>query len=144
MAQTPPTRSIVGMIFRNFINSLKPRRWRGELRGVDYNGTKYFEIPLDSSTNRRRPARWFEPATGGDENFDQQLPAEWESWLRNRRREPPTEEEVLKNLEIMKMKKKNALIVEAKAGKPTPMEKGMETFPKRPEYELGAGKPPSE
>ncbi|KAH0812182.1 hypothetical protein GEV33_010619 [Tenebrio molitor] len=126
------------MIITNFINSLRPRQIRGDLRGSDYFGNKYYEIPADPSIGKRKPSRWFEPPVKDD--FQQEMPAEWEAWLRGRRTQPPSEEEVMKNLALMQMKKKNAIAVDAKGGKMTPMEKGMETFPKRPEYELAPGK----
>lgn len=140
MAQ-PPTRNILSIIFRNFINSLKPRQISGNLVGTDYFGNKYYEIPPDPSIGKRRANRWFEPV--GKEDFDQEMPAEWEAWLRGRRNEPPSEEEVMRNVAIMEMKKKNAIEVEKKAGKMTPMDKGIETFPHRPEYERMPGKPRS-
>lgn len=138
----PAPRSILAMIFRNFINSLKPRKISGDLKGTDYHGTKYYEIPPNPSIGKRKASRWFEPTE--KDNFDQEMPAEWESWLRGRRTDPPSEEELMKNLAIMEMKKKNAVEVEAKAGKMTPMQKGIETFPKHPEYETVPGKKPKE
>lgn len=78
------------------------------------------------------------------EDFAQEMPAEWEAWLRGRRDGPPSEEEVMRNLAIMDMKKQNAIEVEKKAGKPTPMLKGYETFPKYSEYERSSGKPVGE
>lgn len=133
----PPTRSIWGAVLRNFINSLKPRRFSGDLKGTDYFGNKYYEIPPNPSIGKRRASRWFVPPE--KENFQQERPAEWDSWLRGRRAEPPSEEEVMRNLAIMQMTKKNAIAVEAKAGKKTPMEKGLETFPQRSEYERVPG-----
>ncbi|KAJ8934405.1 hypothetical protein NQ314_013446 [Rhamnusium bicolor] len=137
MAQQP-TRSIWAMIIRNFLNSLRPRQFRGTLKGSDYFGNKYYEIPANPAIGKRRSSRWFDPPK--KEDFMQEMPAEWEAWLRGRRSEPPTEEEVMTNLAIMQTKKKNAIEVEAKAGKMTPMTKGIETFPKRPEYETVPGK----
>lgn len=134
----PPARSLWGAVLRHFLNSLKPRQIRGNLKGADYLGNKYYEIPVNSSSTRTRPSRWFEPPQGDD--FEHEKPAEWESWLRGRRKEPPTEQEIAQNLAIMQMKKKNAIAVEAKAGKSTPMKKGVETFPVRPEYERVPGK----
>lgn len=133
------SRSIWAMIIRNFINSLKPRQIRGNLVGSDYFGNKYYEIPANPSIGKRKPSRWFEPPTKDD--FMQEMPAEWEAWLRVRRNEPPTEEEVMKNYAIMQIKKKNAIEVDKKAGAMTPLEKGYETFPKRPEYETVPGRP---
>lgn len=132
------SRSILKMIFTNFINSLKPRQVTGKLQGTDYFGNKYYEIPADPSRGKRRPSRWFVPAD--KENFEQELSAEWEAWLRGRRKEPPTEEELMKNLSIMDVKKKNAVLVDAKGGTKTPAVKGVETFPERPEYEKVPGK----
>lgn len=137
MSQPPPRRVFLA-IFKNFINSLKPRQFRGNLKGTDYFGNKYFEIPANPSTGKRRDSRWFEPPE--KDNFEQEMPAEWEAWLRGRRREPPTDEEVMNNLAIMEMKKRNAIVVDAKGSKPVPLTKGMETFPKRPEYEIAPGK----
>lgn len=132
MAQ-PPSRSIIMMIINNFINSIKPRQIRGTLIGKDYFGNKYYEIPADPSIGKRRTNRWFEPTM--KDNFDQEMPAEWEAWLRGRRKLPPSEDEVMKSVALMEMKKHNAIEVDAKGGKMTPMAKGMETFPHRPDYE---------
>lgn len=137
MAQ-PPSRSIWAMVIRNFLNSIKPRQFRGNLMGKDYFGNKYFEIPANPSIGKRKASRWFDPPKKDD--FMQEMPAEWEAWLRGRRKEPPSEEEVMKNLAIMQIKKKNAIAVEAKAGKMVPMKKGIETFPRRDEYETVPGK----
>lgn len=155
MAQ-PPSRSILATIFRNFVNSLRPRQLQGTLVGRDYfgnryitinyldflivlfNSDRYYEIPPNPSLGKRRSNRWFVPVE--KENFQQDMPAEWEAWLRGRRNEPPTEEEVMKNLALMQMKKENAVAVEAKAGKKTPLQKGMETFPQRDGLELIPGK----
>lgn len=133
----PPARSLFKQIFINFINSLKPRRFTGDLQGTDYLGNKYYEIPADSSLNRRR-SRYFEPPK--EKDFDHEMPSEWESWLRGRRRDPPSEEEVMRNYAIMQIKKKNAREIDGKGGQKTPMTKGIETFPQRPEYEMVPGK----
>lgn len=139
MAQNSgPTRNLLQILFKTFVNSLKPRKFSGDFRGIDYYGNKYYEIPADPSVGRRKASRWFEPE-GGEKNFDSPLPAEWEAWLRGRRKEPPSEEELAKNLAIMEMKKKNAVLVDAKGGQMTPLTKGMESFPKRPEYEIVPG-----
>lgn len=105
--------------------------------GTDYFGNKYFEIPVNSVSARTRPSRWFEPPE--KENFQQEMPAEWEAWLRGRRKVPPTEEELAKNLALMQSKKKKALEIDAKGNLPSPVEKGMESFPHRPEYERVPG-----
>ncbi|XP_056647357.1 NADH dehydrogenase [ubiquinone] 1 alpha subcomplex assembly factor 2-like [Diorhabda sublineata] len=134
----PQSRSIWAMIIKNFINSLKPRQFRGTLVGTDYFGNQYYEIPADPSVGKTRYSRWFNPPKKDD--FMQELPAEWESWLRGRRKIPPTDEEIMKNVAIVQMKKKNAIKVNAEAGQITPMTKGFESFPKRYDYESVPGK----
>jgi NADH:ubiquinone oxidoreductase subunit len=137
-------RSILAMIFRNFIQSLKPRKIRGDLVGTDYFGNRYFEIPANPQIGKRKPSRWFEPKVKDD--FDQEIPAEWEAWLRGRRNVPPEEEEVLRNLAIMKQKKENAketVLREASTNDQNILEKeikGMESFPKYDDYEVMPGK----
>lgn len=142
----PPTRSILGKIFKNFINSFKlvaPQHRSGKLIGTDYFGNKYFEIAANPELGRRRPSRWFEPVEKDD--FQQEMPAEWEAWLRGRRKEPPQEEEILKNVAIMQMKKRNALALTEKYRKPEETDlvptqnKGVESFPKYDEYEFSPG-----
>jgi NADH:ubiquinone oxidoreductase subunit len=137
-------RSILAMILRNFLQSLKPRKIRGDLIGTDYFGNKYNEIPANPQIGKRKPSRWFEPKV--KEDFDQEMPAEWEAWLRGRRAVPPSEEEVLKNLAIMEQKKANAKEIamrEASANGQNILEKevkGMASFPKHTEYEIMPGK----
>lgn len=77
-------RSVLGMIWNNFRNSIRPRQIRGNLVGEDYFGNKYFEIPANPSIGKRKPERWFEPI-GDPDAFDRELTGEWESWLRGRR-----------------------------------------------------------
>lgn len=114
--------------------------------GEDHFGNKFFEIPPDPSVGRRKSSRWFEPKE--KEDFEQEMPAEWDAWLRGRRSVPPTDEEVARNVQIMNMKKHNAKVLDDKYGaktddkgiyqKPT----GMGTFPDyQDEYELMPGKP---
>ncbi|XP_062559994.1 NADH dehydrogenase [ubiquinone] 1 alpha subcomplex assembly factor 2 [Armigeres subalbatus] len=139
----PPTRSLVKILFNNFINSFKPRQLKGNLVGEDYFGNKYYEIPANSSAGQRRE-RWFEPTE--KEAYNQEVTAEWEAWLRGRRKEPPTEQELMRNLAIMKMKEKNAAELEAKYGKPKDVAElpknptGMGSFPQYEEYEIMPGK----
>jgi hypothetical protein len=58
------------------------------------------------------------------------------------RKEPPTNEEVMKNYAIMQLKKKNAAELDEKYGKPVDQtmlpkeEKGMSSFPSYKEYEI--------
>ncbi|XP_076229119.1 NADH dehydrogenase [ubiquinone] 1 alpha subcomplex assembly factor 2 isoform X2 [Nomia melanderi] len=101
--------------------------------GEDYYGTKYYE----STSARRKNARYFIPVN--KEDFEQEIPVEWESWLRYRRRDPPTEEEIKKNYDIAMMKKEKAAEIAVKFGtdktpEALPAGKGQESFPKYEEY----------
>ncbi|KAJ2948074.1 hypothetical protein O0L34_g9873 [Tuta absoluta] len=126
-------RPLLRIIFNNFIDSLRPRPIRGNHVGSDYIGNKYFEIPPNPSVGKRKAERWYDPPKGLD--FQDPIPAEWESWLRMRRTEPPTEEEIQKNLAIAEMKKENAAKLEAQrlaegGDLPAIPEKGPMSFPK--------------
>ncbi|VVC95180.1 unnamed protein product [Leptidea sinapis] len=127
--------------FKNFIDSLKPRPIQGNKIGKDYIGNKYYEIPADPSRGKRRTTRWYDPAKGLD--FQDKIPSEWEAWLRMRRTEPPTEEEISKNLAIAQMKKENAAKLEAKRLEespldlPVPIERGPQPFPKYKDFPAG-------
>ncbi|CAD6216145.1 GSCOCG00004362001-RA-CDS [Cotesia congregata] len=101
-------RGVIMPIIRNFLNSITPRVNRRRLIGEDRNGTKYYE---DLNAQNRR-GRSFEPKD--PENFEVEIPAEWEAWLRYRRSERPTDEEIQQNFEIIMMKKKNAAELEIK------------------------------
>lgn len=102
-------RGIFRMIFRDFIKSITPTFTRRKLMGEDYFGTKYYEVPISSTSRHRRPSRYFVPIN----DFDQELPAEWESWLRHRRKEPPTPEEIEENYKLAVTKKRKAAEIEA-------------------------------
>ncbi|KAL9704363.1 hypothetical protein quinque_007881 [Culex quinquefasciatus] len=123
MAQ-PPTRSLMRILFQTFMNSLKPRQLKGNLVGEDYFGNKYYEIPANSALGQTRNQRWFEPTE----------------------KEAYNQEELLRNLAIMKLKEKNAAELEAKHAKPkdlTELEKnptGMGSFPQYEDYEVMPGK----
>lgn len=77
--------TVFSFIFQNFIKSFRPRQRTGTLMGEDYFGNKYFEIPAQPQIGKRRPERWFEAADKREDSFDNELTAEWESWLRHRR-----------------------------------------------------------
>jgi NADH dehydrogenase [ubiquinone] 1 alpha subcomplex assembly factor 2 len=98
-------RGIFKLIWNNFISSLKPRYFRRKLVGEDYYGTKYYEEEIHNSS-RKRPPRYFVPVNKDD--FEQEKPAEWESWLRYRRKDPPTREEIETNYKLAMTKKQNA------------------------------------
>ncbi|XP_014472261.1 PREDICTED: mimitin, mitochondrial [Dinoponera quadriceps] len=98
-------RGVFKILWNSIVSSLKPRFSRRKLIGEDYYGTKYYEQEIRSSS-RTKPPRFFEPVNKDD--FMQELPAEWEAWLRYRRKEPPTKEEVEANYQLAMTKKKNA------------------------------------
>ena len=86
-------RGLFRIIFRDFIKSLTPNIPKHKLMGQDYMGTKYYEIVSTKKSIHRKTNRYFVPINKND--FEQEIPAEWESWLRNRRKEAPTEIEVI-------------------------------------------------
>ncbi|XP_045769759.1 NADH dehydrogenase [ubiquinone] 1 alpha subcomplex assembly factor 2 isoform X1 [Maniola jurtina] len=133
-------RHVWRIVFRNFINSFRPRQIRGNHIGKDYIGNMYYEIPANPSMGKRKASRWYDPPKGLD--FQDPIPAEWESWLRMRRVEPPTQEEIEKNLAIAELKKINAAKLEqqrlAEGGSlPAAVERGPQSFPKYPDYHGG-------
>lgn len=135
-------RSIFPAIFKNILKSLRPKNFqKGNHIGTDYMGTKYFEVPADPQGGKRRPARSFEPLAPN--KFDQDIPAEWEAWLRGRRKDPPTEEEVIKNQAMILLKERNAekisLQFPSKGDDCFQKKKGMESYPSYSEYEQVPG-----
>lgn len=81
------------MIFKEFVRSITPKSIKHKCVGIDYNGTKYFEITQEIKSIHKKPNRYFIPVN--KEDFEQEMPAEWEAWLRGRRKLPPTENEVI-------------------------------------------------
>ena len=86
-------RGLFRMIFRDFLNSVTPRISKRICVGEDYMGTKYYEITETKVSIHKKPNRYFVPKEKDD--FEQELPAEWEAWLRGRRKVPPTVIEVM-------------------------------------------------
>lgn len=82
-------RPLFKIIFQNFINSFRIRQIKGNLKGEDHLGNKYFEIPADASRGKSKRSRWFEPpgekSMNDPDDHGHELSAEWESWLRGRR-----------------------------------------------------------
>lgn len=99
----PSERRLWRIVFENFIKSLKPKVIEKPI-GSDAQGNRYFEIPADPQGGRRLPRRWFVPI---NEETGTPTP-EWSQWLRGRRAEPPTNEEIAYNEAIASMKKVNA------------------------------------
>lgn len=97
------------LAWREFLKSfrIKPDRIFGELKGEDHLGNKYYEIGPDPQGGRSRPSRWFESLSPDD--YNQEIPIEWAAWLRRQRNNPPTNEEIIRNMAIYRMKKENAM-----------------------------------
>ncbi|VVC43111.1 NADH dehydrogenase [ubiquinone] 1 alpha subcomplex subunit 12 [Cinara cedri] len=91
------------IVLDRFIKSIKPKMKEKPI-GSDAQGNRYFELPADPQGGRRMPRRWFVPV---DEDTGVPTP-EWSQWLRGRRAEPPTNEEIAFNENISNMKKVNA------------------------------------
>lgn len=142
-------RDLLKIIFQNFVKSLRPREFRGTLRGTDLFGNKYYEKVADPSVGRRKASRYFEPLEKNA--FDQEISPEWEAWLRGRRDEPPTDQELQQNKAFMELKQKRAQAIDAGLVK-TPAanqqtlgaeKRGVESFPNYgDEYERSAGYKP--
>merc|ERR1712059_164411 len=89
--------------------------------GRDPFGNTYYELPAQPQLGKRRPTRWYNTAQTGQKDvvgtdlwagFDSELPSEWESWLRHRRPDAPSEQEVMQSLALGQMKKINAAKLE--------------------------------
>lgn len=135
-------RDLLKIIFQNFLKSLRPRQFTGTYMGSDLFGNKYFEKQADPSVGRRKASRYFEPPEKNA--FDQEISPEWEAWLRGRRDDPPTAEELQKNRAFMEMKQHKAQAIEAGVVRePKQMleaKRGAESFPHYgDEYEVSAG-----
>jgi len=105
--------------------------------GQDLYGTKYFERPAAPEHGRKEPLRYFE--VPDKENYVREnLPAEWDSWLRLRRRRPPTQEEERMNLAIARMKKENA-VLKGLITPDDPSKSRMHDFPVHADYETTPG-----
>lgn len=105
----PSERRLWKIVLDNFLKSLKSKAKEKPI-GSDVHGNRYFEIPADPQGGRRMPRRWFVPV---NEETDDPTP-EWSQWLRGRRAEPPTNEEIVYNENISNMKKINAEIIAQK------------------------------
>ncbi|KAE8749825.1 hypothetical protein FOCC_FOCC003293 [Frankliniella occidentalis] len=129
-----PPRRLLLQAFQSFLNSFKRHQTKPVLKGEDSLGNKYFESVPTAASNRTKPHRYYLPRAG-EEDFHQELPAEWEAWLRGRRKVPPTPEEIAQNYQTMLQTKENArkLAAESKDSKllDNPSSpRGYESFPK--------------
>ncbi|GFY73964.1 mimitin, mitochondrial [Trichonephila inaurata madagascariensis] len=134
-------RSILRMIVTNFLKTFKLLPPDGKLMGQDHLGNKYYEAASSNPHSMRKSKnRWFEPKV--EEDWQQNLPAEWEAWLRGRRQHAPTEEEVLHNLSIAQMKKVKGDEIAAKDNAfsdNTSIKENSKGFPELPDFEKEPG-----
>ena len=113
MSGAPKSRGMIQYVFKHFMESFKvgKRQQVGNMMGKvrhflsdqisrllqfqDPYGNSYYELPAQPQLGKRRPTRWYntKDVSKGDAEagpsetwggFDQELPAEWESWLRHR------------------------------------------------------------
>merc|ERR1712037_778382 len=91
---------------------LLPSAEEGPMVGRDPFGNTFYEVPADPSRGKRRPRRYYQASTTGQKDimgkdwnagFDSKMPSEWEAWLRHRRDQPPTDEQVLNSLAYAEM-----------------------------------------
>ena len=88
-----------------------------KLVGIDYKGNQYYEIEGDHVQERKLGdvvlgKRYFFPAGEREDEWDEYMPPEWEAWIRYRRIDPPTEEEINLNLAVAYAKQLNAAKLE--------------------------------
>lgn len=93
---------IIARIWHGLQKSLMRESQVVKMVGEDHLGNKYFEKLADPARNRRA-SRWVEPrdaSQSADPTFIPEVPMEWEAWLRRRRNNPPTQEEIDMNYAI--------------------------------------------
>ncbi|KAL3868899.1 hypothetical protein ACJMK2_041655 [Sinanodonta woodiana] len=90
----------LAQFWQNLKTSLYHSRKQKEyFMGQDQYGNKYFEKKAEPSQNLRG-SRYVLPQS--KDLFEvPEIPTEWNAWLRHRRVEPPTEEEIEKNFLTM-------------------------------------------
>lgn len=107
--------------FARMVNNIVQRNTRPTseeiLVGIDYKGNKYYE-QIGANVQERKlngvvlAKRWYFPATEHEDDWDRHVPPEWEAWMRYRRIDAPTEEEINLNLAVAHMKQVNAAKIE--------------------------------
>ncbi|XP_074643033.1 NADH dehydrogenase [ubiquinone] 1 alpha subcomplex assembly factor 2-like [Tubulanus polymorphus] len=86
-------------------------RAREKFIGSDYLGNTYYE--LEKSESERAKKSRYVKSRDGDEWNSPKIPTEWDSWLRGRREDPPSLEEVDLNHQKMLAKQAKARELEA-------------------------------
>ncbi|XP_029640994.2 NADH dehydrogenase [ubiquinone] 1 alpha subcomplex assembly factor 2 isoform X1 [Octopus sinensis] len=126
-----------------FKNSLYSVRQQKRIIGNDYFGNVYYEKEANPSRNLKG-ARWVERADG-DQMTPPDMPVEWEAWIRGKRQNPPTEEEIQRNYAKMMKTIHRAKELEQKYASASPkfeenvLPRTRREFPEYPEYEIIPG-----
>jgi NADH dehydrogenase [ubiquinone] 1 alpha subcomplex assembly factor 2 len=111
-------------IFFNMLSRKEAKGTESVKVGIDHLGNQYYEQQGAGIHQRRigesetvvHGKRWYYPK--GEDDWDEPIPPEWEAWLRYRRLEKPTEEEIYLNMAVAHVKKINAKkLQELEAGK---------------------------
>lgn len=84
---------------------------KAQLKGTDRLGNQYFEVPENRLHHHLKSKRYFVPAPG--QQWSSERSPEWESWLRYRREQPPSADEIEYNEQMALMKKTNASALNA-------------------------------
>ncbi|XP_056889575.1 NADH dehydrogenase [ubiquinone] 1 alpha subcomplex assembly factor 2 [Takifugu flavidus] len=85
--------------------------------GTDHLGNNYYVVPEQKTWTGRlvRAKRMVEAANPSEyEYLEGSIPSEWDAWIRGRRKEPPSIEELLKNVSYREQIKLKAMEVEEK------------------------------
>ncbi|XP_070563786.1 NADH dehydrogenase [ubiquinone] 1 alpha subcomplex assembly factor 2-like [Ptychodera flava] len=101
----------------NFARSLlRSFRSAKKLVGTDHLGNKYYEVPERTTAfgGHRRGRRFIESKFTHDEYKPGMVPIEWEAWIRWKRKEPPTAEEVLGRERMTQIVKERAKEIDRK------------------------------
>ncbi|XP_059143070.1 NADH dehydrogenase [ubiquinone] 1 alpha subcomplex assembly factor 2-like [Physella acuta] len=87
---------ILSRILTNLKNTFFIAKSKAKFVGSDQFGNRYFEKAGDDE-HSMRASRFIEKKPGQDYSDIPQIPVEWHAWLRGRRTDPPTPEEIEKN-----------------------------------------------
>lgn len=93
---TPRGLGVFQKIFANLRSRVKHEGREAFEVGKDHLGNRFFESPADPARGIRLPKRWYVGAS--QDSWSNPLPPEWEAWLRYRRDNLPSEEELMRNI----------------------------------------------
>ncbi|KXJ17112.1 NADH dehydrogenase [ubiquinone] 1 alpha subcomplex assembly factor 2 [Exaiptasia diaphana] len=92
--------------FRNLLNVLRPGR---RIVGTDLDGNTYIEV-ISKRGGRSTVRREVITNLKHEQYEDGSIPVEWEAWIRGKREDPPTHDELIQKMqqrEIIKQRAKN-------------------------------------